>query len=93
MLRDPGMEPILPEFMPTPPAGSSVWHRACATPQRSPSPAPRAPWGQADGEGDTLLEAKRAAEKAAKDKLGAKSTHHPTCRCRDPKGDTIIPTR
>jgi RHS repeat-associated protein len=45
------------------------------------------------GEGSTLTEAKRAAEKDAKEKLGAKSTHHVQCRCRDPKGDPIIPTR
>ena len=45
------------------------------------------------GEGATLTEAKRAAEKSAKEKLGARSTHHVQCRCRDPKGDPIIPTR
>lgn len=45
------------------------------------------------GEGATLTEAKRAAEKDAKDKLGAKSTHHVQCRCRAPNGDQIIPTR
>ena len=45
------------------------------------------------GIGDTLSEAKRAAEKDAKEKLGAKSTHHVQCRCRAPNGDQIIPTR
>lgn len=43
------------------------------------------------GEGNTLSEAKRAAEKAAKDNLGAKSTHHIQCRCRGPNGDRMIP--
>lgn len=43
------------------------------------------------GEGDTVSEAKRAAEKDAKEKLGAKSTHHPQCRCTSPTGDRIIP--
>ncbi len=45
------------------------------------------------GEGSTPTEAKRAAEKDAKDKLGAKSVHHVQCRCRAPNGDTFIPTR
>lgn len=45
------------------------------------------------GEGSSILEAKRAAEKDAKDKLGAKSVHHVQCRCRAPNGDTVIPTR
>lgn len=45
------------------------------------------------GEGSTLTEAKRAAEKDAKDKLGSKSVHHVQCRCTSPKGDRIIPTR
>ena len=43
------------------------------------------------GEGNTLMEAKKAAEKAAKDNLGAKSTHHIQCRCTDPKGQQVIP--
>jgi RHS repeat-associated protein len=43
------------------------------------------------GEGEDLQSAKRAAEKQAKDILGAKSTHHVQCRCRDPKGVPIIP--
>jgi len=45
------------------------------------------------GEGATLMEAKRAAEKDAKEKLGAKSTHHVQCRCRTPTGEQKIPTR
>lgn len=48
---------------------------------------------QATASGPTVQAAKKAAEKAAKDILGAKSTHHPTCRCTGPKGDQIIPTR
>lgn len=43
------------------------------------------------GRGATLSEAKRMAEKNAKDNLGAKSTHHVQCRCTGPKGDRIIP--
>ena len=43
------------------------------------------------GEGLTLSEAKRAAEKDAKEKLGAKSTHHIQCRCTAPNGDKVIP--
>lgn len=43
------------------------------------------------GEGSTLREAKRAAEKMAKDLLGAVSTHHPQCRCTDPKGQPVRP--
>jgi hypothetical protein len=43
------------------------------------------------GEGPTLADAKRAAEKDAKEKLGAKSTHHIQCRCTGPNGDRIIP--
>lgn len=31
------------------------------------------------------------AEKDAKDKLGAKSTHHIQCRCTSPTGEGIIP--
>jgi len=46
---------------------------------------------QGYGVGNTLSEAKRMAEKNAKDKLGAKSTHHVQCRCTGPKGDKIIP--
>ncbi|MDH0339878.1 RHS repeat-associated core domain-containing protein, partial [Metapseudomonas otitidis] len=45
------------------------------------------------GEGSTMKEAKNKAEKAAKDKLGAASTHHVQCRCLSPKGDQVIPTR
>lgn len=43
------------------------------------------------GEGPTLIDAKRAAEKNAKDNLGAKATHHPQCRCTGPNGDKMIP--
>ncbi len=43
------------------------------------------------GFGPTLIDAKRMAEKDAKQKLGARSTHHVQCRCRSPKGDKIIP--
>ncbi|UYB53449.1 DUF6531 domain-containing protein [Xanthomonas sp. AM6] len=43
------------------------------------------------GQGATLSEAKKMAEKNAKDNLGAKSTHHVQCRCTGPKGDRIIP--
>jgi RHS repeat-associated protein len=43
------------------------------------------------GEGSTLSEAKKAAEKNAKEKLGAKSTHHVQCRCTSPNGDRVIP--
>ena len=43
------------------------------------------------GEGPTLADAKRAAEKDAKEKLGARSTHHIQCRCTGPNGDRIIP--
>lgn len=43
------------------------------------------------GVGSSVLDAKRMAEKDAKDKLGAKSTHHPQCRCVSPTGDRIIP--
>jgi hypothetical protein len=43
------------------------------------------------GEGSTMNEAKRAAEKDAKEKLGAKSTHHIQCRCTSPKGEPVIP--
>jgi RHS repeat-associated protein len=43
------------------------------------------------GEGATLSEAKKAAEKDAKDKLGAKSVHHVQCRCTAPNGNRIIP--
>lgn len=43
------------------------------------------------GEGLTLSDAKRAAEKDAKERLGAKSTHHIQCRCIGPNGDRIIP--
>lgn len=45
----------------------------------------------AKGKASTLLEAKRAAEKSAKEKLGAKSTHHVQCRCTGPKGERFIP--
>jgi type VI secretion system secreted protein VgrG len=43
------------------------------------------------GVGSTLSEAKKAAEKDAKAKLGAKSTHHVQCRCTAPNGDKVIP--
>ena len=43
------------------------------------------------GYGFTMNEAKRMAEKDAKEKLGAKSTHHIQCRCRAPNGDRVIP--
>lgn len=43
------------------------------------------------GVGSTVGEAKKAAEKDAKGKLGAKSTHHVQCRCTAPNGDRIIP--
>ena len=43
------------------------------------------------GFGPTLIDAKRMAEKDAKQKLGARSTHHIQCRCRSPRGDEIIP--
>lgn len=45
------------------------------------------------GEGPDLQSAKRAAEKSAKEALGAKSVHHVTCRCTNPKGDRINPTK
>ena len=45
----------------------------------------------AKGKAKTLLEAKRSAEKSAKEKLGAKSTHHVQCRCTGPKGERVIP--
>lgn len=37
------------------------------------------------------MEAKKMAEKDAKEKLCAKSTHHVQCRCTGPKGERIIP--
>lgn len=43
------------------------------------------------GFGRSVSEAKRMAEKDAKDNLGAKSTHHVQCRCVSPTGDRIIP--
>jgi RHS repeat-associated protein len=43
------------------------------------------------GVGYSARDAKRAAERDAKQKLGAKATHHIQCRCRDPKGDEVIP--
>jgi RHS repeat-associated protein len=43
------------------------------------------------GTGRTMSEAKKAAEKAAKDNLGAKSTHHVQCRCTGPSGERTIP--
>jgi hypothetical protein len=44
------------------------------------------------GYGNTITDAKRSAEKSAKDNLGAKSTHHIQCRCISPKGERFIPT-
>lgn len=48
-------------------------------------------YAMGEGSGASLGEAKNAAESDAKDKLGAKSTHHIQCRCRGPNGDKIIP--
>ncbi|MES2160572.1 MAG: hypothetical protein V4476_05405 [Pseudomonadota bacterium] len=45
----------------------------------------------AKGKAKTLSEAKKSAEKSAKEKLGAKSTHHVQCRCTGPKGERVIP--
>lgn len=38
-----------------------------------------------------LSEAKKLAERDAKQKLGARSTHHIQCRCVNPKGEPVIP--
>lgn len=43
------------------------------------------------GVANDLRTAKRAAEKMAKQTLGARSTHHPQCRCTGPTGDPITP--
>lgn len=48
-------------------------------------------FGYGYGVADDLRTAKRQAEKMAKDTLGAKSTHHPQCRCTGPTGNPIIP--
>jgi len=46
---------------------------------------------QATASGPTIQAARQAAEKAAKDILGAKSTHHPACKCTGPTGQREIP--
>ncbi|WP_299947445.1 RHS repeat-associated core domain-containing protein [uncultured Microbulbifer sp.] len=48
-------------------------------------------FGYGYGVADDLRTAKRQAEKMAKETLGAKSTHHPQCRCTGPTGNPIIP--
>ena len=65
------------------------WTAICKVVNQSPDPtASGLSAGFGWGVGSNARAARRAAEKMAKDTLGSKNVHHPSCKCTSPKGKT-----